>query len=68
MTNEAMTNEPVQSKINWYRSPMDRATLAELNRRSDLLGFLQTLGHLGLLALTGGPRLGMPCRRAHGWR
>ena len=53
MTNEAMTNEPVQSKINWYRSPMDRATLAELNLRSDLLGFLQTLGHLGLLALTG---------------
>ena len=53
MTNEAMTNEPVQSKINWYRSPMDRATLAELNQRSDLFGFLQTLGHLGLLALTG---------------
>lgn len=48
-----MTYGPVQSKINWYRSPIDRATLAELNQRSDLLGLAQTLGHLGLLALTG---------------
>ena len=48
-----MTDERVQSKINWYRSPLDRKTLAELNQRSDLLGLLQTLGHLGLLGLTG---------------
>ncbi len=48
-----MTYGPVQSKINWYRSPVDRSTLAELNQRSDLLGLAQTLGHLGLLALTG---------------
>ena len=48
-----MTYGPVQSKINWYRSPIDRATLAELNQRSDLLGLAQTLGHLGLLAFTG---------------
>ncbi|MDE0180429.1 MAG: fatty acid desaturase [Caldilineaceae bacterium] len=48
-----MTYGPVQSKINWYRSPIDRTTLAELNQRSDLLGLAQTLGHLGLLALTG---------------
>ena len=48
-----MTYGPVQSKVNWYRSPIDRATLAELNQRSDLLGLMQALGHLGLLALTG---------------
>lgn len=48
-----MAAERVQSKINWYRSPVDRALLAELNQRSDLLGLLQTLGHLGLLGLTG---------------
>ena len=40
-------------KINWYRSPVDRETLAELNRRSDRQGLLQTGGHLGLLVLTG---------------
>lgn len=43
-----------KSKIAWYRSPVDRETLAKLNQRSDLKGFAQTLGHLGLLALTGG--------------
>ena len=48
-----MTYGPAQSKINWYRTPIDRAVLAELNQRSDLFGLLQSLGHLGLLALTG---------------
>ena len=47
-----MTYGPVQSKVNWYRSPIDRANLAELNQRSDLLGLMQALGHLGLVALT----------------
>ncbi len=42
-----------KSKIAWYRSPVDRETLARLNQRSDLKGFAQTLGHLGLLVLTG---------------
>lgn len=48
-----MLGEPKVSKINWYRTPLDRAVLAELNQRSDFLGLLQTLGHLGLLLLTG---------------
>lgn len=43
----------VGQKINWYRTPIDRELLAELNQRSDLLGFAQTLGHLGIIALTG---------------
>jgi fatty acid desaturase len=44
--------EPKERKIAWYRSPVDRETLAQLNQRSDWKGLLQTLGHLGLLALT----------------
>lgn len=48
-----MSSEPIQRKINWYRTPIDRDTLAALNQRSDLLGALQTLGHLGLLVLSG---------------
>lgn len=49
-----MGEEKVKQKIHWYRSPIKRELLADLNRRSDWLGLLQTLGHLGLLALTGG--------------
>jgi fatty acid desaturase len=48
-----MLDEHKSSKINWYRTPLDRATLAELNQRSDWRGLQQTLGHLGLLVLTG---------------
>jgi fatty acid desaturase len=39
--------------IAWYRTPLDRETMEALNRRSDWQGLFQTLGHLGLLALTG---------------
>lgn len=42
-----------QAKIHWYRTPIDRTTLAALNQRSDFWGLMQTLGHLGLLTLTG---------------
>ncbi len=48
-----MDGELSKQKITWYRSPIDRKTLAALNQRSDFLGMLQTLGHLGLIALTG---------------
>lgn len=48
-----MSSEPIQQKINWYRTPIDRDTLAALNQRSDVKGFAQTLGHLGLLTLSG---------------
>ena len=41
-------------RISWYRSPLSRDTLIALNRRSDLLGFLQTAGCLALLVGTGG--------------
>ena len=48
-----MVGDKAKIKIPWYRSPVDRETLATLNQRSDLLGAFQTLGYLGLLALTG---------------
>ena len=43
-----------ERKIAWYRSPVGREALAELNQRSDIKGLLQALGHLGILAVTGG--------------
>ena len=40
-------------RIAWYRTRLDREVLAQLNRKSDILGLLQTLGFLGVLAATG---------------
>ena len=34
--------------VNWYRTPIDHDTLADLMQRSDLRGWIQTLLHLGL--------------------
>lgn len=48
-----MSTETPSPKINWYRTPIDRDTLSTLNQRSDAKGFAQTLGHLGIIALTG---------------
>ena len=39
--------------IRWYRTPLDRETLARLNRRSDAKGLAQALGHLTLCTMTG---------------
>ena len=48
-----MNNSSATQRISWYRSPVGREELALLNSRSDILGFLQTGGYLGLLVLTG---------------
>ena len=40
-------------RVEWYRSPIEHATLRDLSKRSDLQGWWQVLGHLGLLAITG---------------
>ena len=45
-----------QTKLAWYRSPIDRDLLSELTQRSDYKGWKgwrQTLLHLGLFFLTG---------------
>ncbi len=40
-------------RIDWYRTPIDKALLTELMQRNDLRGWLQTLSHLGLFLVTG---------------
>ena len=51
----ALAPEEIQTKrrIPWHRTRLERVVLAELNRKSDAMGLLQTLGYLGALALTG---------------
>jgi fatty acid desaturase len=39
--------------IPWYRTPLNRETLTQLNTRNDFKGFLQAGSHLGLLIATG---------------
>lgn len=48
-----MSDDQSKRRIAWYKSPISREDLAALNQRSDGKGLAQTLGHLGLLALTG---------------
>jgi len=54
----ATTYEPLEQvrkelQIRWYRCPIEPARLKGLTTRSDLQGFLQTLGHIALIAITG---------------
>lgn len=42
------------ARIQWYRTAIDKETLAALNTRSDLKGWLQAGGCIGLACLTGG--------------
>ena len=42
-----------QIKINWYRTPVDKAVMSRLMKKSDLKGSIQSVLHLGLFALTG---------------
>jgi fatty acid desaturase len=46
-------NEHSKLRVQWYRSPVPREEMRQLNQRSDFKGFLQTGGYLGLLACTG---------------
>ncbi|MDE2725278.1 MAG: hypothetical protein OXI59_18060 [Gemmatimonadota bacterium] len=45
---------PRKTRIKWYRCRVPRETLRELNKRSDFLGFAQTLGFLGVLTVAAG--------------
>lgn len=40
------------NSIDWYRTPIDPALLAELNQRSNFRGWVQTLAHLGFFFTT----------------
>ncbi|MCA9839341.1 MAG: fatty acid desaturase [Trueperaceae bacterium] len=40
-------------KVKWLRPKIDAARLRELNKRSDLEGWFQALGHLGIWIITG---------------
>src|SRR4051812_47141151 len=54
---ETITNGDGQSegvRVKWYRTPLDKQTLARLNAKSDIKALAQTLGHLGLIGLTAG--------------
>jgi fatty acid desaturase len=50
------------TQLKWYRVPLKREDLSALNRKSDLKGFIQTGGFLGLLALTGTAAFSAPGR------
>lgn len=49
-----MSSEAARTRIKWYRSPVAADDLTRLYQRSDLKGFVQSAGHLGLLVITGG--------------
>lgn len=52
-TQEVPVQAPPKQRVAWYRCPVKREDLSRLNRRSDVLGFAQTLGYLGVLMATG---------------
>ena len=39
-------------RVDWYRCPIESATLRELSKRSDLQGWFQAGGHLTLFIFT----------------
>ena len=43
---------PKKTRVSWYRPKLTREELAYFNKRSDFLGFAQTLSYLGLLVLS----------------
>ena len=51
---KCLMQEASPRPITWYRSPLDSVDFKSLHQKSDFLGWLQSLGYLGLLCLTGG--------------
>lgn len=64
MTEE--TRKP-KSTIAWRRTPLEREQLLKLTERSDFLGMLQSVGYLGLLAVTGTAACVLPGRIHWTW-
>jgi len=61
-----MEAEPTR-RVPWYRCYVSRENLSYLNKRSDLLGFLQTGGFLTMLTLTGLAAYFSPRYLPHVW-
>ena len=56
MTEPEIVTQAPRLRISWYRTKVERGLLAELNRRSNFLGALQTLSYLATLtAMQDGP-------------
>ncbi|MCE0497049.1 MAG: fatty acid desaturase [Methylacidiphilales bacterium] len=56
METEAFIQEPAAAPprpISWYRTPIDSGEFKKLHEKSDVFGWLQSLGYLGVLVLTG---------------
>jgi fatty acid desaturase len=47
------SSREVGDPIKWYRCKVPRDLFADLNRKNDRQGFIQTLGYLGILTTTG---------------
>lgn len=48
-----MSDKPSKQRVKWYRTPIPAKELAVLNQRSDWKGFVQSAGHLLIMATTG---------------
>ncbi len=53
MSYEPLAEVRKNLKVKWYRSPIPGSKLRELSKRSDVQGWIQAGGHLGLYVLTG---------------
>ena len=51
---ESLSSVRKSYRVSWYRSPVDHGKLRELMRPSDLQGWFQAGGHLGVAVITGG--------------
>ena len=49
-----MIDKHPKRRIKWYRTPLSAADRAELNKRSDWKGLVQSVGHLLIIIMTGG--------------
>ena len=56
-----MPTAPAKQRISWYRTPVNAGALASLNKLSDWQGFIQSVGYLAVLVLSGG--MGVACHR-----
>lgn len=46
-------NPPPNIRVDWYRTPLDKKVLAQLNAKSDVKGMAQALGHVLLIIGSG---------------